>query len=137
MLFRSNISGSYAILFFIASHFTSITSHIHNWVLFLLWLRLLILSAAICNCPPLFPSNIWDTFQHAVGGMEGEEKRQHCKFENRVHFALIHGPNIPGFYAFQVPLYSIGPCFYHQSHPQLGFVFALAPSLHSFWLFLH
>ena len=23
-------------------------------------------------------------------------------------------------------------CFYHQSHPQLGIVFALAPSLHSF-----
>ena len=23
-------------------------------------------------------------------------------------------------------------CFYHQSHPQLGVVFALAPSLHSF-----
>ena len=30
-------------------------------------------------------------------------------------------------------LISIGPCFYHQSHPQLGIVFALAPSLHSFW----
>ena len=28
---------------------------------------------------------------------------------------------------------SIGPCFCHQSHPQLGIVFALAPSLHSFW----
>ena len=27
--------------------------------------------------------------------------------------------------------YSIGPCFYHQSHPQLGIVFALASSLHS------
>ena len=26
-----------------------------------------------------------------------------------------------------------GLCFYHQSHPQLGIVFALAPSLHSFW----
>ena len=35
-------------------------------------------------------------------------------------FALIHGPT------FQVPmqyaLYSIRPCFYHQSHPQLGIV---------------
>ena len=29
-------------------------------------------------------------------------------------------------------LYSIGPCFYHQSHPQLGIVFHLAPSFHSF-----
>ena len=33
----------------------------------------------------------------------------------------------------KIALYSIGPCFYHQSHPQLGIVFALAPSLHSFW----
>ena len=32
-----------------------------------------------------------------------------------------------------IALYSIRPCFHHQSHPQLGFVFALAPSLHSFW----
>ena len=34
-----------------------------------------------------------------------------------------------------IALYSIGPCFYHQLHPQLGIVFALAPSLHSFWRF--
>ena len=32
-----------------------------------------------------------------------------------------------------IALYSIGPCFYHQSHTQLGIVFALDPSLHSFW----
>ena len=32
-----------------------------------------------------------------------------------------------------VTLYRIWPCFYHQSHPQLGMVFPLAPSLHSFW----
>ena len=36
-----------------------------------------------------------------------------------------------------IALYSIGPCFYHQSHPQLGILFALALSLHSFWIFLH
>ena len=30
-----------------------------------------------------------------------------------------------------IALYSIGPFFYHQSHPQMGIVFALAPSLHS------
>ena len=29
-----NIPGSYAILFFAASNFTSITSHIHSWLLF-------------------------------------------------------------------------------------------------------
>ena len=30
-------------------------------------------------------------------------------------------------------LYSIGLYFHHQSYPQLGVVFALAPSLQSFW----
>ena len=30
--------------------------------------------------------------------------------------------------------YSIGLYFDHQSHPQLGVVFALALSLHSFWM---
>ena len=30
-------------------------------------------------------------------------------------------------------LYSIGPCFQYQSQPQLGVIFALALSLHSFW----
>ena len=32
-----------------------------------------------------------------------------------------------------IVLYSIGLYFHHQSHPQLGVVFALAASLHSFW----
>ena len=39
-----NVPGSYAILLFTALDFTSITSHIHNWVLFSLWLCLFILS---------------------------------------------------------------------------------------------
>ena len=42
-----NIPGSYAILFFTALDLTSITSHIHNWALFSLWLSLFILSGAI------------------------------------------------------------------------------------------
>ena len=50
-----NIPGSYAILFFIASDFTFITSHIHNWVLFSLWLHPFILSGVIS---PLFSSSI-------------------------------------------------------------------------------
>ena len=55
-----NIPGSYAILFFTASDFTFITSHIHNWVLLLLWLHLFILSLVIS---PLFSSSIlsWPT----------------------------------------------------------------------------
>ena len=55
-----NIPGSYAILLFIALDLASITSHIHNWVLFLLWLHPFILSGAIC---PLISSSILDTYQ--------------------------------------------------------------------------
>ena len=56
----SNIPGSYAILFFTTSNFTSITSHIHNWVLFSLWLSLFILSGVISL---LFSSSILGTYQ--------------------------------------------------------------------------
>ena len=42
-----NIPGSYVILLFTALDFTSITSHIHNWVLFSLCLHLFILSGVI------------------------------------------------------------------------------------------
>ena len=55
-----NIPGSYAILFFTASDFTSITSHIHNCVLFLLWLRLFILSGVISL---LISSSILSTYR--------------------------------------------------------------------------
>ena len=54
-----NIPGSYAILFFTASDFSSIPSHIHNWVLFLLWLYLFILSGVIS---PLISSSILGTY---------------------------------------------------------------------------
>ena len=60
MIHGPNISGFYAILFFTALDFTSITSHIHNWVLFLLWICLFILSAIIS---PLFSSSILGTYQ--------------------------------------------------------------------------
>ena len=39
--------GSYAILLFTATDLASITSHIHNWVFFLLWLHPFILSWVI------------------------------------------------------------------------------------------
>ena len=55
-----NIPGSYAILFFTASDFTSITSHTPNWVLFSLWLHLFIVSGAIS---PLFSRSILGTYQ--------------------------------------------------------------------------
>ena len=55
-----NFPGSYVILLFTALDFTSITSHIHNWVLFLLWLKLFILSGVIT---PLISSSILGTYQ--------------------------------------------------------------------------
>ena len=55
-----NIPGSYAILLFIALDLASITSHIHNWVLFLLWLHPFILSGVIS---PLTSSTILGTYQ--------------------------------------------------------------------------
>ena len=54
------IPGSSAILLFTALNFTSITSHIHNWVLFLLWLHLFILLGVIS---PLISSSILGTYR--------------------------------------------------------------------------
>ena len=58
LIYGPNIPSSYAILFF--TDFTSITSPIWNWVLFLLWLHLFILSGVIF---PLFSSSILGTCQ--------------------------------------------------------------------------
>ena len=54
-----NIPGSYVILLFISLDITSITSHFHNCLLFLLWLCLFILSGVIS---PLFSSSILGTY---------------------------------------------------------------------------
>ena len=55
-----DIPGSYAILLFIASDLASITSHIHSWVLFLLWLHLFLLSGV---SSPLISSSILGTYR--------------------------------------------------------------------------
>ena len=55
-----NIPGSYVLLLFTALDLASITSHIHNWVLFLLWLNPFILSGVIS---PLISSSILGTYQ--------------------------------------------------------------------------
>ena len=52
--------GSYAILLFTASDLASFTSPIRNWVLFLLWFCLFILSGVIS---PLISSSILGTYQ--------------------------------------------------------------------------
>ena len=55
-----NIPGSYAILLFTASDLASMTSHIHNWVVFLPWLHPFILSGVIS---PLISSSILGTYR--------------------------------------------------------------------------
>ena len=55
-----NIPCSYAILLFTAWNPASFTSHIPNWVLFLLWLHPFILSGVIS---PLISSSILGTYQ--------------------------------------------------------------------------
>ena len=60
LLHGPNIPGSYAILFFTASDFTPITSNIHSWALFLLWLHIFILSGVIS---PLFSKSILGTYR--------------------------------------------------------------------------
>ena len=60
LIHGSNIPGSYAILLFTASNLASITSPIHSWVLFLLWLHPFILSAVIS---PLISNSIFGTYR--------------------------------------------------------------------------
>ena len=55
-----NIPGSYSILLFTVSDFTSVTNYIHNWVLFLLWLHVFILSGVIS---PLISRSILGTYR--------------------------------------------------------------------------
>ena len=50
-----DIPGFYAILLFTASDLVSIASHVHSWVLFLLWLHPFILSGVIS---PLISSSV-------------------------------------------------------------------------------
>ena len=76
---RTNIIGCYGILFFLASDFTFITSHIHNWALFSLLLCLFILSRVIS---PLFSSSILGTYR------PGEFI---CQCHIFLHFHTING----------------------------------------------
>ena len=60
------ISGSYAILFFTALDFISITSHIHNQVLFLLWLCLFMVSGVISPVAYWAPTDLGSSFQYPI-----------------------------------------------------------------------
>ena len=54
---------------------------------------------------------------------------------SKAKFACYSRCFLTSYFCIPVPYNEndIGPCFHHQSHPQLGHVFALSPSVHSFW----
>ena len=60
LIHEPNIPGSYAILLLTALDLASIPSPIHSWVLFLLWLRLFILSLVFS---PLISSSMLGTYR--------------------------------------------------------------------------
>ena len=94
-----NIQGSYAVLFFTTSDFTSITSHIWNWVLLSLWLSLFNLSGAISS---LFSSSILGTYE------PGEFIFQ---FHIFLPFHTVHGVLKAWILKWFALPFSSGPCF--------------------------
>ena len=109
LIHDANIPGSYAILSFIALDFTSITSYIHDWVLFLLWFCFFILPGVIS---PLISSSILGTywsgkfifqcpvffsFSYCSWGSQGKNTEVVCiPFSSGPHFVrtLHHDPSI-------------------------------------------
>ena len=126
LIHGTNIIGSYAILLFPALDFTAITSHIHNWVLFLLWLSLFILSGVIS---PLISHSILGTYQ------PGEFIFQYTIFLpfhaiswGSHAFRGILKARILKWFAFP---FSSGPCFVRTLHHDPSWV-ALHGMAHSF-----
>ena len=81
-----SIPGSYARLFFTTSDFTSITSHIHNWALFSLWLHLFILSGVTSPVAYWAPTNLGSSsfsvlyfaFSYCSWGSQGKNTGLSC-----------------------------------------------------------
>ena len=94
-----NIPVSYAIFFFTASDFTSITSPIPNWVLFLCWLRLFILSGVIS---PLISSSILGTYQLGSSSFN---------VTSFFPFYTVHGVLKARLLKWLAIPFSSGPCF--------------------------
>ena len=93
-----NIPASYTILLFTASDLPSITSHIHNWVMFLLWLCLSIVSGIIS---PLISSSILGTYWPGEFILHGP---------NFLLFHTLHGilkVRILKWFAFPSPVHHI------------------------------
>ena len=97
-----NIPG--AVLLFTASELASITSHIHNWVLVLLWLHLFILSGVIS---PLISSSI-------LGAYWPGEFIFHCPIF--LPFHTVHGVLKAGILKWFAISFSSGPHFVRTLH---------------------
>ena len=103
-----NIQCSYAILFLTALKFASISSHIRNWVLLLLWLHFFILSRVIS---PLTSSSILGTDQ------PGEFIFQ-CPIFLPCH--TVHGDLKARILKWFAIPFSSGPCFVRTLHHDLS-----------------
>ena len=96
LLHGPNIPGSYAILLFTASDLASITSHTHNWVLFLLWLHPFILSGVIS---PLISGSILGTYRPGEFLFQYHSAFSYCswgcqgKNTELICHSLLHGPH--------------------------------------------
>ena len=115
-----DIPGTYAILFFAALVFTSITSHIHNWVLFFLWLCVFILSGVIS---PLISRSILGTY------WPGEFLFQ-CPIFSPFH--TVHGVLKARILKWFAIPFSNGPCFARILHHYPSILGALYGMTHSF-----
>ena len=124
LIYGPNIPGSYAILLFTTFDIASITSQIHNWVLFLFWLRLFILSGLIS---PLISSSILGTYQ----AEEFIPQRPIFLPFHAVH-AVLKARTLKWF----AILFSRGPCFVRSLIPHFRqFLFLVLRRLSSFTSF--
>ena len=113
-LTTSNLPWFMQCCFFTTFDFTSITSHVYNWALFLLWLSLFIISGAIS---PLFSSSILGTYQCG-------EFIFHCYLF--LPFHTVHRVlKARTLKWFAIP-FSSAPCFFRALH-----------HIHPSWVALH
>ena len=105
-----NFPGSYAVLLFTASDLASISSYIHTWVLFLLWLRLFILSEVISL---FFSSSTLGTY------LPGKFIFQCCIF---LPFHTVHVVVKAWILKWFAILFSSRPCFVRSLHQDPSFL---------------
>ena len=106
-------------MLFTASYLASITSHIHNWVLFLLWLHLFILSGAIS---PLISSSILGTY------WPGEFLFQYPII---LPFHTVHGVLKAGILKWFAIPFSSGPHSVRRFNQSIGWIFKEIQPVHS------